>query len=231
MITAITNIIGKVTDVLQEDGKNYVTFFVKTSFAEYVCKSYSKAVKELATSGELSGKCVAVTGQQEVTGENLSEIELDAKLITFINTDEVAAEVAAKDTVYFLGILGRDPEMRYSPQGKAVTKMSAAVSIGWGDKKRTNWYNCIAWEKQAEQINNLAGKGTKIIIHGTQALRDWTDKNGEARRSVEITVMDYSIVSGMKKDENNSFSRQLHVTPNRHGSNSGNTAAEEEFPF
>ena len=68
--------------------------------------------------------------------------------------------------VTLIGHLGRDPEMRYTPTGQAVTSFSVASSYSQGDKKETQWFNCSAWEKQAELCNQYLQKGSQVYIEG-----------------------------------------------------------------
>ncbi len=96
--------------------------------------------------------------------------------------------------VILAGNLGRDPEMRYLPDGTAVTSFSMAVSDGWGDRKKTIWFRVTCWRKQAELANQYLGKGHKVLIEG--ALRTderggppmWTAQDGTVRANLEITA-------------------------------------------
>jgi len=64
--------------------------------------------------------------------------------------------------VQLIGNLGSDPEMRYTPGGKAVANMRLAVNTGFGDNQRTDWFTLVAWEKLAEACNNHLSKGSRI---------------------------------------------------------------------
>lgn len=97
-------------------------------------------------------------------------------------------------------------EAKFTDTGKMICNFSVAVNIGWGDKKKTNWYKCIAWERTAELINQLAEKGTQILVDGNQEIREWEDKEGIKHTSVEITVRDFDILArGKKKDSDNPY--------------------------
>lgn len=92
-----------------------------------------------------------------------------------------------------LGRAGRQPEMRYTPSGKAVTNVSVAADIGYGDNKKTIWYRVSFWEKLAEVVNQYVGKGDKLYIEGELQPDDnggprvYQAKNGEHRASFELT--------------------------------------------
>ena len=96
------------------------------------------------------------------------------------------------------GHLGRDPEMRYLQDGKAVTNFSVAVNDGYGDNKRTIWVRCTAWEKQAENVNQYLSKGSKVLVEGrlqcdpaTGSPKLFTRRDGTAGASFELTA--YSV--------------------------------------
>ncbi len=100
----------------------------------------------------------------------------------------------------FVGHLGSDPEMRYTPSGKAVTTFSVATNHQYtNDKgetvKITTWYRCSAWGKQAEAYNQYLKKGSKVLVESrldpdpaTGGPRLWADQAGKAHASFECTV-------------------------------------------
>ena len=65
-----------------------------------------------------------------------------------------------------IGNLGRDPEMRYTPDGKAVTTFSVAASRRYGEKEETAWFRVSVWGKQAESCNQYLQKGSKVLVEG-----------------------------------------------------------------
>lgn len=93
------------------------------------------------------------------------------------------------------GNLGRDPELNYTSSGKAVTKFSVAVTDGYGDKKTTTWFNIVAWDKMAENMNNFLQKGKKVLISGKLSIRKYTGKDGIERQAVEIIARDFEMLS------------------------------------
>lgn len=68
--------------------------------------------------------------------------------------------------IIIVGNLGRDPEMRFSPDGKPVTNLSVAVNDDFGETKRTIWVRVSVWGKQAESCNNYLKKGSKVLVEG-----------------------------------------------------------------
>lgn len=88
--------------------------------------------------------------------------------------------------VYAIGNLTRDPEMRYTPQGKAVTEFSIASNEGYGEKRTTEYLDCQVWEKLAESVAEHCRKGRKVFIEGRYTTRQWEDKSGNKRTQVRI---------------------------------------------
>ncbi len=102
--------------------------------------------------------------------------------------------------VFLIGNLGRDPDIRYTRDGKMVANLSVATNEQWinasGDRKEsTTWHRIVAWGKLAEFAQQYLTKGTKIYILGRLANRQWVNKNGETRNSVEIVAREIVILS------------------------------------
>jgi len=102
-----------------------------------------------------------------------------------------------------VGNLGRDPEMRYTPEGQPVTEFSVAVNRQYtnraGEKiQDVVWFKITSWGKQAEVCNQYLRKGSKVLVEGrlgydrdTGGPRAWNDKNtGEAKSAFELTALE-----------------------------------------
>ena len=89
--------------------------------------------------------------------------------------------------VILIGNVGRDPEMRYTPQGQAVTSFSVATSYGKGDDKATEWFNCSAWGKQAELTNEYLRKGSQVYVEGRIRSREY-EVDRKTRCSLDVSV-------------------------------------------
>jgi single-strand DNA-binding protein len=95
----------------------------------------------------------------------------------------------AVNKVILVGNLGKDPELRYTQSGKAVAKFTVATSErGRDGNDRTEWHNIVAWEKLAELVGRLVGKGNKVYIEGRLQTREWEDKTGNRRWTTEIVA-------------------------------------------
>lgn len=93
-------------------------------------------------------------------------------------------------------------DMKYTPQGKAVTEFSVAVNSKEKGDKITEWFKCVAWEKVAEIIHEYGKVGGKMYISGTPKVETWNDKNsGEARAQLVLTVRDFEFLSKSDKSD------------------------------
>ena len=103
----------------------------------------------------------------------------------------------AINSCVLMGRLTRDPEKRYTADNTPVTSFSIAVNR---DKDRSDFFDCTAWRKTADFVSTYFAKGDMIAVCGRIQNRDWTDKNGNARRSTEIIADSVSFCGG-KKDK------------------------------
>ena len=109
--------------------------------------------------------------------------------------------------ILIVGNLGRDPEMRYTPSGQAVTSFSVATNRQYtansGEKiKETTWFRISAWGRLAETCSQYLHKGSKVLIEGrlspdpqTGGPRIWTGQDGAPRASYEITAQTVRFLS------------------------------------
>ncbi len=96
--------------------------------------------------------------------------------------------------ITLIGNLGRDPEMRYTPGGVAVTNLSVATSRSWTGQdgqrqEKTVWFRVAAWRGLAETCNQYLTKGQKVLVVGElEEPSTWTDREGNTRASLEVTA-------------------------------------------
>ncbi|MBI5266945.1 MAG: single-stranded DNA-binding protein [candidate division Zixibacteria bacterium] len=105
-----------------------------------------------------------------------------------------------------IGRLGKDPELRYTPGGKAVASFSLATNERWtgqdGQKNEsTTWHNIVAWGKQAEIIKEYLTKGREIYIEGRIDNRSYEDKEGNKKYISEIVVTNFQMIGGRPGDD------------------------------
>lgn len=109
------------------------------------------------------------------------------------------------EQIIIVGNVGREPEMRYTPSGTAVTSFSVAVNSQRGDEKITKWFRVVAWGKQAEICHQYIVKGMSVLVVGeltadpkTGAPKIWTNKDGEPQVSFEINASTVRFLGGGK---------------------------------
>ena len=83
--------------------------------------------------------------------------------------------------VILIGNLGKDPEVKYTPQGTAVAKFSLATNERYKDKAgewqdRTEWHNLVAWARTAEIVGEYLKKGRTVYVEGSLRTSSWDDK-------------------------------------------------------
>ena len=96
----------------------------------------------------------------------------------------------------FTGNLGRDAEQRYTQSGDSVVSFSVGVKAGFGDKASTTWANCSMFGKRGEAVVSYLKKGTLVAISGEVNLRDYQDKEGQKRYSLDVRVNDLTLLGG-----------------------------------
>jgi len=124
--------------------------------------------------------------------------------------------------VMIIGNLGQDPEMRYTPSGKPLTKFQMAANRSWtssdGEKKtETEWFTIVAWGKLAEICNQYLTTGKQVYIEGRLHTRHWKDEEGISRSTVEVVAQEMIMLDGKPSDQS--------------AESSFENSPEEEFPF
>ena len=100
-----------------------------------------------------------------------------------------------------VGHLGKDPEMRYTPSGVPVTSFSVATSRKWTNangeqQEKTTWFRVTCWRKTAELAAQYLQKGRLVLVEGDIEASAWTDKEGNARASLELTATSVKFLGG-----------------------------------
>ena len=94
--------------------------------------------------------------------------------------------------ITIMGRLTRDPELRRTGSGVAVASFAVAVDRDFASKengeKETDFIDCVAWRQTGEFVSKYFNKGRMIVVDGRLEMRDWTDKEGNKRRSAEVIV-------------------------------------------
>src|SRR2546428_3827996 len=100
-----------------------------------------------------------------------------------------------------VGRLGRDPETRYTSAGQAVCNFTLATDETYKDRngerqKRTEWHRIVVWGKQAEIAQQYLHKGSLIFVEGRIQTRQWDDREGQKRTTVEIVANNFRMLGG-----------------------------------
>ena len=95
--------------------------------------------------------------------------------------------------VMVIGNVGRDPEMRYMPNGKPVTSFSVSTSRSWTNsegerREETEWFNVVAWGNLAEICKQHLRKGQQVYVEGRLQTRGWEDREGKKRFRTELVA-------------------------------------------
>jgi len=131
--------------------------------------------------------------------------------------------------IILMGRLTRDPELRRTGSGTAVTSFSLAVDRDFksqGGEKETDFIDVVAWRATAEFVSKYFTKGRMAVVEGRLQLRDWTDKEGNKRRSAEV-VADNVYFGDSKRDESGGYNAPSYSTPA--GGNPSSVNAHADF--
>jgi single-strand DNA-binding protein len=152
--------------------------------------------------------------------------------------------------VILIGHLGKDPEVRYTPNGQAVANFSVATNDSWTDKAgqkqdRTEWHRVVVWSKLAELCAEYLSKGRQVYLEGRLQTREWTNKEGVKQYTTEVVANQVVFLSGGERGQGRGASRgpgasagaddfgqpppQFDESPGMSGGGGGK--AEDDIPF
>ena len=101
--------------------------------------------------------------------------------------------------VLIIGNVGRDPEMRYTPNGNPVTSFSVATTrrytAGGEQREETQWFNVSAWNRLAETCNEYVVKGMKVYIEGRLNAREYIAQDGQTRTSLDVNAFEVQFLN------------------------------------
>jgi single-strand DNA-binding protein len=119
--------------------------------------------------------------------------------------------------IILVGNLGRDPELRYTPQGTPVCSFTVATNEKRKDKAGeaqdfTTWFRVTLWGRQAETASQYLTKGRPVYVEGRLRLEEWTDRDNKPRYTLEVHATDMQFIGGSRGDESNvSFNKAAPV--------------------
>ena len=148
--------------------------------------------------------------------------------------------MASVNKVILVGNLGRDPEVRYNPEGGAIANISIATTDTWKDKQsgekqeRTEWHRVVFFGKLAEIVGEYLKKGSPVYVEGRLQTRKWQDKEGQERYTTEI-VADRMQMLGSRGGGSEPMTRE---SPSKETASSGKAGKgtgfddlEDDIPF
>ena len=108
--------------------------------------------------------------------------------------------------IILVGNLGRDPELRYTPQGTPVCSFSMATNERRKDKSgemqdQTTWFRVTLWGRQAETASQYLTKGRPVYIEGRLRVEEWTDRDGKPRHTLEVHATEMQFIGGGARGE------------------------------
>ena len=112
--------------------------------------------------------------------------------------------MASMAKIQIIGNVGREPEMKMTPTGKAVCEFSVAVNrvsnSGGARSEQTDWYRVSCWGRQAETAQQYVTKGMQIFVEGRFSPRTYTNKDNVEKTSLDITCNDFQMLSRRDRD-------------------------------
>jgi single-strand DNA-binding protein len=137
----------------------------------------------------------------------------------------------AVNKVILVGNLGRDPEIRYTPGGKAVARFPVATGEIWNDaegnrQERTEWHNVVVWGKQAETCSQYLSKGRQVYIEGSIRSRQYDDRDGNKRYITEVIGQRVQFLGGRGGESSGPVAPSQDEPPAP-----GGTTEDDDIPF
>jgi len=136
--------------------------------------------------------------------------------------------------VILVGNLGRDPELRYTPQGTPVCSFSMATNERRKDKNgemqdQTTWFKVTLWNRQAETAAQYLQKGRPVYIEGRLRVEEYTDRDGKQRHSLEVNATDMQFIGGGRNEGGEAPMERAAAAPG--GAREPADSADDDIPF
>lgn len=144
--------------------------------------------------------------------------------------------MAGVNKVILIGRLGRDPEVRYTPDGMGVANFSIATSEEWKDKQtgekreRTEWHRIVAFGKLGEICGQYLSKGRQVYVEGRLQTRDWEDKEGIKRYTTEVVASNMQML-GARDAANTGGPRDTGYAPSKPDGAPHAEVDDDDIPF
>jgi len=138
--------------------------------------------------------------------------------------------------IILVGNLGRDPELRYTPQGTPVCSFTLATNERRKDRAGENqdvttWFRVTLWGRQAETASQYLSKGRPVYIEGRLRMEEWTDKDGKQRYTLEVNATDMQFIGGRGDEGAGSSARAESPASGRSEPAGGDDISDDDIPF
>jgi single-strand DNA-binding protein len=142
--------------------------------------------------------------------------------------------MASFNKIIVVGYLGRDPELRYTPDGTPVCNFSVATTDRRKDKSgefqdHTTWFRVSLFGRQAEVASQYLSKGRQVFVEGTLSQREYTDKEGNTRTSLEVRGSELQFI-GSRGDESGAVGEPKTAKSAQPGQPAG-PITDDDIPF
>jgi single-strand DNA-binding protein len=130
--------------------------------------------------------------------------------------------------VMLIGNVGRDPELRYTPDGTPVATFRLAMTETWRERdgslrEHTEWHTIVAWRELAEVVHRIVRKGARVYVEGRLRTREFEDRNGNRRREIEIQADTMLLLDRRPREAEHSGTEESSAA------GSGSAPGESEF--
>ncbi|HEX8635036.1 MAG TPA: single-stranded DNA-binding protein [Pyrinomonadaceae bacterium] len=138
--------------------------------------------------------------------------------------------------IIVVGNLGRDPELRYTPQGTPVCSFTLATNERRKDRAGENqdvttWFRITLWGRQAETASQYLSKGRPVYIEGRLRVEEWTDKDGKPRHTLEVHATDMQFIGGRGDEAAGAGVRAEPTASGRGEPTGGDDINDDDIPF
>ena len=144
--------------------------------------------------------------------------------------------MASVNKVILIGNLGKDPEIRTTPQGTSLARFSLATTSTWKDasgakQERTEWHDIVAWEKLAHICGEYLHKGKMVYVEGSLQTRSWEDQNGQKRYKTEVKASNVVMLSRREDGARASAASAREVADAPEAPVASGAAYDDDVPF
>jgi single-strand DNA-binding protein len=141
--------------------------------------------------------------------------------------------------ITLVGNLGRDPELRYTPQGTPVCSFSLATNERRKDRNTgenndiTTWFRVTLWGRQAETASQYLTRGRPVYIEGRLRVEEWTDRDGKPRHTLEVHATDMQFIGGGRGEEGGAPAARAASAPSQTGDPAPEPTelSDDDIPF